>query len=74
MFWCCCRQCKPGSEDPVIEEYVVGSGAAIVSVSRMVKTSMLMPRVQIASMFMSRAKAACCGESSEQGDGSKEGR
>ena len=61
------------SEDPImIEEYVVGSGAAIVSASRIVKLLMFMPRAQIASM--QRAKAVCCRESSEQGDGSKEGR
>ena len=71
----------PGSEDPVIEEYVVGSGAAIASVSRMVELLMVMPGVVKASVFMPgvqiasmpRAKAACCGESSGQGDRSKEG-
>ena len=41
----------------------LSSGAAVVSVSRVVKTSMFMPRVQVASMFMPRVKTACCGES-----------
>ena len=39
-----------------------------------IKASMFTPRAQVALVFMPRAKAACYGESSEKGDGSKEGR